>query len=247
MDMFRETSFTRFEKGVLLEKDELIVVEAKIELWVEEMQVSSFSYSPGLEREMVLGNMISSGLISSSDDLDSIEIEKNRCVVTTGNKNQFVRNLLQSMGGPTSDMSFSFSNSGIVPIQDLSVAEQKLRKLQDVHKLTGGTHAALITNMISGESVFAEDIGRHNAIDKTIGAALGKGFELSNSFLFITGRLTSEMVNKGVNARIPLMCSLAVASDLGIQTALNSNMTLLGRVSADSFWIYCKGAVTISE
>ncbi len=245
MDMFRETSFTRVEKGLILEKDELIVVEAKLELWVEEMQVSSFSYSPGLEREMVLGHMISSGLISSIDALGSIDIEKNRCVVTTENKNQFVRNLLQSMSDSTSDLSFSFTNSGIVPIQVLHDAEQKMRKLQEVHKITGGTHAALITNMISGESVFAEDIGRHNAIDKTIGLALGKEFDMGSSFLFITGRLTSEIVNKGVNARIPLMCSLAVASDLGIQIALNSNMTLLGRMSADAFWIYCKGALSI--
>lgn len=247
MDMFRATSFIRVEKGVSLEKDELIVVESRFELWVEEIQVSSFTYSPGLEREMVLGHLVSSGLISSIDDLDSIEFEKNRCTISVGNKNQFVGNLLQSMNDPTPDLSFSFTYSRSVPIQDLYAAEQKLRNLQEVHTQTGGTHAALITNMISGDSVFAEDIGRHNAIDKTIGLALEEGYDLSNSFLIITGRLTSEIVIKGVKTGIPLLSSIAVATDLGIQIALNSNMTLLGRVSGDSFWIYSKGEVTIAE
>ena len=92
-----------------------------------------------------------------------------------------------------------------------------------------------------------EDVGRLNAVDKAIGLALQQDYSLSKSILLVSGRLTSEMVSKAIQAKVSIMGSLAVATDIGIHLAMNNHLTLLGRLKDENFWLYNQGYARIQS
>ncbi|MHA1636848.1 MAG: formate dehydrogenase accessory sulfurtransferase FdhD [Candidatus Thorarchaeota archaeon] len=247
MKQIRKTSFTHVSNEELVQRDEIIVVETHLELWVENMQIVSFDCSPGLERELILGYLISSGVLKSSKDIESLEFEGTKCIVCIKRKSDFVTRLLGSMVDPKDDMMQISTDLNELSLDDIFTAERRLRGLQHVHEQTGGAHAALITELSSNKTVFAEDVGRFNAVDKVIGIATESGLDISSSFLLVTGRLTSGMVSKGARSGLPCVASLAVATDVGIQTAINSGMTLIGSIKSSSFWIYNEGVIKIRK
>ncbi len=245
MEQFRKTSFAHVTDRELVQRDEIIAVESQVELWVENMQIVSFDYSPGFERELILGYLVSSGVLKSSKEIESLEFEGKKCIVSVKRKSDFVARLLSSMVDPIDELMQISTNLNNLSIDDIFTAERRLRELQHVHDQTGGAHAALITELSSNKTVFAEDIGRFNAVDKTIGLALESGLDISSSFLLVTGRLTSGMVSKGARTGLPCVASLAVATDVGIQIAINSGMTLVGSIKSGSFWLYTEGVIKI--
>jgi len=85
---------------------------------------------------------------------------------------------------------------------------------------------------------FAEDVGRHNAVDKAVGEALLKGADFSKLILACTGRLSSEMVLKAIRLNIPVLASIAAPTDAGISLARKAGLTLIGFVRGRRMNIY---------
>ena len=105
-------------------------------------------------------------------------------------------------------------------------------------KATGGTHVAAIFDP-KGERLFsAEDVGRHNAVDKVIGWALMENVDLSGVLLVTSGRMPKDMVTKAWAARICLMASVSAATADGIDAARRANITLAGFVREGRMNIY---------
>ena len=102
---------------------------------------------------------------------------------------------------------------------------------------TGGTHSALIYHGDLGY-VFAEDVGRFNALDKVVGLALDAGINLGESMLVTSGRLSGEMVLKAAYAGVPVMCSVSAPMCSGVCIAQAAGMTLLGFVRGERFNVY---------
>jgi len=96
------------------------------------------------------------------------------------------------------------------------------------YKDTGGIHAAALTD---GERLLyhAEDIGRHNAVDKVIGAALLDGRNPANLLLLVTGRISGELAFKAARAHIALIATPSVPSTIAVEIARSSGMALVGR------------------
>lgn len=127
----------------------------------------------------------------------------------------------------------TFTRDVIVAIAD------RVRNRQRVFTETGGLHAAAIFDPQGEIIVVKEDVGRHNATDKAIGALLQAGRLPANSCgLFVSGRASFELMQKSLVAGIPLLVAVGAPSSLAVQTAKEFDMTLVGFLRGDKFNIY---------
>ena len=115
----------------------------------------------------------------------------------------------------------------------------RLREAQDGFEQTGGLHAAGLFDG-GGELVAArEDVGRHNAVDKIVGWALRAGrMPLAGHILLVSGRISYEIAEKALAARIPVIAAVSAPSSLAIQLAEEANMTLVGFLRGQTMNVY---------
>ena len=104
---------------------------------------------------------------------------------------------------------------------------------------SGGLHAAGLFDREGVLVAVAEDVGRHNAVDKVVGAQLlAERFPLSDRVLLVSGRTSFEIVQKSTVAGIPILGAVSAPSSLAIELARDGNVTLLGFVRGQTFNVY---------
>jgi FdhD protein len=211
---------------------ETVATETEMQLIVNDEPLTEFLYSSGLEEELVIGYLMSSGIISDINYIERIEIGNGICNVWILEKEEKVQ--------PIRDLGITISHRKLIEIR------ARLLENQSHHKATRGFHGAIIWELSTRKWFVCEDIGRHNAVDKAIGYGLRNGYILSQTMVLLSGRLVSNIVSKCRNSGISLMASMTVATDGGIRQGVDSNMTIIGALSEDGFWLYNEGVVKVT-
>lgn len=124
--------------------------------------------------------------------------------------------------------------------ETLSAAFKNIRDQQQIQALTGATHASALVNVVGEIVLLREDVGRHNALDKLIGAVkkLDEHFS-SQHFVMTTSRASYEMVQKTVSASLPMLVAISAPTGLAVRVAEQYGLTLVGFTREHSFVVYC--------
>lgn len=210
--------------------------------------------TPGNDAGLAAGFLFTEGIIHSYDQIDRIHSGEENVVHV-----ELKPDVLFSMASLQRNF-FTTSSCGVcgkASIDAVKVSAQslirgafsfspalvhslpgKLRNQQSIFDQTGGLHAAAL--FLNGEVLYlCEDVGRHNAVDKVIGAALmNNAIPLSEAVLFVSGRASFELVQKAVMAGIPVLAAVGAPSSLAVSLAEESGMTLLGFVREMKFNVY---------
>ena len=194
--------------------------------------------TPEMKRELAVGHLLSEGILCSLDDLASVEIRSYDVLVETRKKVDFrvatddmVTQIVKAyrvsprMKGKSHHISRVESELR-VKVATLMAAISELNKKSSVHLKTRGTHAAMLCSMEGEPLSFAEDVGRHNAVDKVVGDYFLRGGDLGNCILLSTGRQSGEMVQKAAMVGIPIVCSMAVPLVSGLRLAEATGVSL---------------------
>lgn len=245
---------------------EKVTVEEPLEIRLkkqdgEEIPISVIMRTPVLDRYLTVGFLFSEAIISSKSQIisvnnlnpegnagdnviivevsDDVDIEK---VARTRN---FTVNSSCGICGKGS-INDVFLRSGRLVKSETKVTKEtilslpaKMLEMQQIFSETGGIHAAGIFTS-TGKPIFvAEDIGRHNAVDKVVGYMLLNDLVFSNDIMMqVSGRAGFEILQKAAMAGIPVVSSVSAPSSLAIELAESMNMTLLCFVREKRFNIY---------
>lgn len=129
-----------------------------------------------------------------------------------------------------------------LPLSELVAQAEKMFDSAKKYKVTGGIHCArLVSYDETGRdsaSVFFEDVGRHNALDKVIGWGLINQIDFSRCAVFTSGRIAYDMLNKVLRAGIPIFVSRSIPTTLSLELAQKSNITLVGRIQSPQPLVY---------
>jgi len=226
------------------EIEDQVAVEEPLEIRLDGHPVAVVMRTPGHDEELAAGFLVTEGIVSSVDQLRKIEPrpEENRVLVFLAD------GVAVDLGRLTRHL-FTGSSCGLcgkatleaiftdfppiergIEISDavLLAAPAKLRAAQTTFESTGGLHAAGIFSADGELLVLREDIGRHNAVDKVIGHALLNGIDLKSTLLLVSGRLSFEIMQKALAARIPAVAAISAPSSLAVEFARKSGQTLIG-------------------
>ena len=219
--------------------------------------VSVTMRTPGNDFELATGFLFTEGIIKNLAEIQSIKHCNGENVITVELKedvevelNKLERNFYTTSSCGVCGKSSIEAVKTICRLDDsideLTISSlviyqlpDILRSSQDVFDFTGGLHACGLFNE-SGELLLSrEDVGRHNALDKLIGAALNKSMiPLHNHLLLLSGRASFELIQKAWMAGIKVIAAIGAPSSLAVQMAEECNITLIGFLRNKSFNIY---------
>jgi FdhD protein len=264
MDAFKGVTIVRVRGGAAGAATDRAVTEEPLEVRLHGKPFAVIMRTPGADRELAAGFLLSEGIVQSADDLGAIE----HCTDPGADHRENIVNVVLANGSAATverllagrrqvTMSASCGMCGRLTIESLradapaidaawSLAPStlvamppRLRAAQAVFDETGGLHAAGLFTRDGSLAALAEDVGRHNAVDKVIGRMLmAERLPLDRSALVVSGRASFEIVQKAFLAGIPVVASVSAPSTMAIDLAEEAGITLAGFVRGDGFNIY---------
>ncbi|MDD1775552.1 MAG: formate dehydrogenase accessory sulfurtransferase FdhD [Methanobacterium sp.] len=240
-EMTREVEALRVQEDIT-PQEEIIVCDEEIELFINEQVSRRFSISPSHLKEFAVGYLLGEGLAGSVDDITQVDVQENRINVEIDLDDFDIRKELvvgsDCFGGwrRKIEMVDHVESDFQISKEDIINSFVKLKDSAKVWKATGGTHIAGI--VYKDNFISIEDVSRHVAVDKVIGAAALERFDLSRSFIVYSGRMPADMMIKIARVGIPIIASNAAPTSSGYSVAQESGVTMIGFARGDRFNVY---------
>ncbi len=254
MNSARKINIVEYRDGSFSEKEDSVVTEKKLSIYSNNKEILSMLCTPTMVRELVVGFALSEGFFGdkkSHGDLqqtwciERIEIFWKDKEIKVNLPVDVAEAAVTLTSGCAKGVTFTSSQS-IKPLTqddfkiDTNVIFELYKKFQkksELFRTTGGVHSAALCNE-KGIIVFAEDIGRHNAVDKIVGYAFLENMSMQSKLLLSSGRLSSEIAFKAARAGIPIVVSRAAPTDMAVEIAKKANITLIGFLRGQHLNIY---------
>lgn len=252
---------------------DVVAVEEPLTIRVAGETLAVTMRTPGHDRELVLGFLLSEGVIQSADDVSTLshcdkdedDARGNVIEVTLApgvklpdsDDEPFARRgtITTSACGVCGRRSIEDLLARFSPLDGggqrasarlLAHAARALRDRQPIFADTGGSHAASLVRLDGVHVATFEDVGRHNAVDKVTGSrVLARQVPVAGHALIVSGRCSFEIVQKAVAAKIAVVASVSAPSSLAVEVAKRANVTLVGFTRDDALTIYA-GADRVS-
>jgi FdhD protein len=235
-----------FHKGWLTVEGD-VIEEGFVSIFVNGEELATVMCSPRDQDRFAIGFLCNEGIINSLDDVRAVHIcPSGACVDVWLTRSDFVRpNRLILTSGCGGGVTFDDLTKAVEPLQSsITIGPQKLAELliemqqrATLYARSRGVHTSALSD---GEKivVLAEDVGRHNTIDKIRGACLIEKIDPRDKILLCTGRISSEMINKAARMGCPIVASRTSPTSLSVQLAREWNITLAGYVRRDQMKVY---------
>jgi len=233
--------------------------EEPLEIRVRGQSVAVTMRTPGHDRELAAGFLLSEGLIQNPNQIVEIapcqtsDIPENTLNVFLApdveiDFQSLTRHVFASSScGLCGKASIESVHQHFAPVDSnikvsakvLAELPQKLHEAQETFAQTGGLHAAAIFDSTGRLLVLREDVGRHNAVDKVIGYGLLENkLPFDSQVLLVSGRASFEIMQKALAARIPIVCAISAPSSLAVDFARESKQTLVGFLRGSRMNVY---------
>jgi FdhD protein len=239
-----------------------LACEEPLEIRVAGRSIAVTMRTPGHDRELAAGFLLSEGIVRRREDV--VEILHCRAAAAPDNTlNVFLASALKLDLARLTRHVFASSSCGLCgkasiesvhqhfpPVTSsvmvkagmLSRLPMRMRRAQKTFSQTGGLHAAALFDARGKLLVLREDVGRHNAVDKVLGYGLLEGkLPFDSHILLVSGRASFEIMQKALSARVPIVCAVSAPSSLAVDFANASGQSLVGFLRDGGMNVYCGG------
>lgn len=223
-----------------------IVAEAHISVYVNAQEIATLMCSPLEQEALALGFLFNEGVIASLDDVRAVQANVARTSVDVFlNRSDFEQPRRLVLTSGCGGVSFQNLERLYDPLEtDYTTAPDVITRLMralknasPLYKQVRGVHTSILGDE-SGVLFSAEDVGRHNAIDKVVGKALLAGVSTRDKILLSTGRISSEMLNKARQMGVPVVASHTSPTALTVRLAAAWNICVVGYVRQAGMRVY---------
>ncbi len=261
MDQYVELPAQHLKDGAKTSEDVPLIVEEPLEIRVNGLPYAVVMRTPGHEMELAAGFCLTEGIVDSFPDILSMGFCPNEADELKNIVQVIVKNA-SDIDGPRRNARVlsSRSSCGLCGVQMLEDLDRRLSPLEDGPEVKaedlvrmqygmleqqelfrttwGGSHAVALAGAGGEIIVVREDLGRHNAMDKVIGHAMMNGIDCRRCVALISGRISFEMVQKAVRAKIAVVAAISAATSLAVNLAERTGCTLVGRLRDRDMLIY---------
>ncbi|MCG6909294.1 MAG: formate dehydrogenase accessory sulfurtransferase FdhD [Deltaproteobacteria bacterium] len=248
-----------YENGTFQQIEQAFILEEPLSIRIEGKPYSVVMRTPGDELAHAAGFCLAEGLVERPEDFATLGYctEDGVNVVTATlvpERRKKVRNLLNRQGfmSQTScgicgkelladlyQIVKPVGNTVKMTIDQAKECVQRLSEHQELYALTGSSHAAMVFDRHVEPMTWAEDVGRHNALDKAIGKAFMNNDLASLRVAAMSSRLSFELVQKAARAGLEIMISMSRPTALAVELAASLNMTLACIGKKKGFMLFC--------
>jgi FdhD protein len=225
-------------------KSTVVPKEMALTIYVNKKELITILCTPTKLNCLVLGFLYSEGIITGTNDIASMRVcEDDSLVDVRLSKLEFMpperRTLATGCGGGVSFTSklTKVDSDLVVKADEVISLMKQLNEKAELYKFCGGVHTSALSDN-NNLLVVAEDIGRHNTLDKITGECLLRKISTKDKLLLTTGRISSEMLGKAARMMTPVVISRSSPTDRSISIARQLSITLIGYVRGNRLSVY---------